>query len=97
VVCHAGNGTIYQALSHGKPVVGVPDFHDQEFNMQRVEARDLGLTARTGPRLVENIVSGVQRIMADASYRERAGKVRDILSGRRSAQEAADRITAFVG
>ena len=46
VVCHAGNGTIYQALSQGKPIVGVPEFHDQEFNMQRVETFGVGLRAR---------------------------------------------------
>jgi len=42
VVCHGGNGTIYQALSQGRPIVGVATFHDQEFNMQRVEALGLG-------------------------------------------------------
>lgn len=42
VVCHGGNGTIYQALQHGKPVIGIPTIPDQKFNMRRVEALELG-------------------------------------------------------
>ncbi len=44
VVCHGGNGTIYQALQHGKPVIGIPTIPDQKFNMRRVEALGMGLT-----------------------------------------------------
>ena len=38
----------YQALSKGVPVLGVPTFHDQDFNMQRVD--DLGLGATLYPK-----------------------------------------------
>jgi UDP:flavonoid glycosyltransferase YjiC (YdhE family) len=44
VICHGGNGTIYQALQHGKPVIGIPTLADQKFNMRRVEALGLGKT-----------------------------------------------------
>lgn len=37
VVCHGGNGTIYQALLHGKPIIGIPTIPDQGFNMRRVQ------------------------------------------------------------
>jgi len=43
VVCHGGNGTIYQALSLGKPVLGIPTIPDQDYNMRRVEALGTGL------------------------------------------------------
>ena len=43
VVCHGGNGTIYQALSVGKPVIGIPTLPDQDFNMRRVEVLGLGI------------------------------------------------------
>jgi len=42
VVCHGGNGTIYQALSHGRPVVGIPTLPDQAYNMRMVERLGLG-------------------------------------------------------
>lgn len=44
VVCHGGNGTIYQALQHGKPIIGIPTIPDQKFNMRRVESLGLGKT-----------------------------------------------------
>ncbi len=43
VVCHGGNGTIYQALSMGKPIIGIPTIPDQDFNMRRVEALGVGV------------------------------------------------------
>jgi UDP:flavonoid glycosyltransferase YjiC (YdhE family) len=43
VVCHGGNGTIYQALSMGKPVIGIPTIPDQDFNMRRVETLGAGI------------------------------------------------------
>lgn len=43
VVCHGGNGTIYQALSLGKPVIGIPTIPDQDYNMRRVEALGVGV------------------------------------------------------
>ncbi len=42
LLCHGGNGTIYQALSHAVPIVACPNFFEQEYNMQRVELMQLG-------------------------------------------------------
>lgn len=44
VVCHGGNGTIYQALAHGVPLLCYPSHFEQEWNIQRLT--DLGLGAR---------------------------------------------------
>jgi UDP:flavonoid glycosyltransferase YjiC (YdhE family) len=78
VVCHGGNGTIYQALSRGKPIVGAPAFHDQDFNMQQVRNLGLGLMARTGRRLAESIEQGVEKILSDyGAYEGRCREFRD--------------------
>jgi UDP:flavonoid glycosyltransferase YjiC (YdhE family) len=42
VVCHGGNGTIYQALAHGVPIVGMPTIPDQEYNMRCAEVAQIG-------------------------------------------------------
>jgi UDP:flavonoid glycosyltransferase YjiC (YdhE family) len=68
VVCHAGNGTIYQALSCGKPIVGVPEFHDQEFNMQRVQALGLGVRADSK----DDVIRRLQKILRDQEFALRA-------------------------
>ena len=78
VLCHAGNGTIYQALTEGTPVVGVAEFHDQDFNMQRVEALGVGLRpARDDDP--DDIVQTVARVLSDADIRERAERLSEQL------------------
>ncbi len=97
VVCHAGNGTIYQALSGGAPVVGVPEFHDQDFNMQRVEALGLGLRARPGRHLVGDVLAGVGAVLSDDAYAGRAEEMARRLAASDGAREAARAIARFAG
>jgi UDP:flavonoid glycosyltransferase YjiC (YdhE family) len=87
-VCHGGNGTIYQSLSHGVPVVGVPTFHDQEFNMERVEALGLGVRVRERSLRAGDIVAAVQHILANADYARRAADLQRQVVGS-AAPEAA--------
>lgn len=44
VICHGGNGTVYQALSHGVPILFFPGNFEQEWNIQRII--EIGLGAR---------------------------------------------------
>lgn len=41
VICHGGNGTIYQALHAQKPVIAVPWMFEQEWNVQRFSELNL--------------------------------------------------------
>jgi MGT family glycosyltransferase len=70
VVCHGGNGTIYQALYNGVPVIGMPTFHDQDFNMQRVE--DLGLGTALSARKIDGLQlrDAARRLMKDAAVKK---------------------------
>jgi len=66
VVCHGGNGTIYQALTFGIPIIGIPTIPDQNFNM----------------RMVENINGGIrilsENILSNPGYLE--NKIKKIIS-----------------
>lgn len=42
VLCHGGNGTIYQALSYGLPVLCKTTHFEQEWNMEALEKLKLG-------------------------------------------------------
>lgn len=42
LICHGGNGTIYQALAHGVPVLACTSIFEQDYNMQRIEELSLG-------------------------------------------------------
>jgi UDP:flavonoid glycosyltransferase YjiC (YdhE family) len=48
VICHGGSLTVYQSILHGVPVVGIPTFHDQETNMDRVAAMGWGVEVSPG-------------------------------------------------
>ena len=48
VLCHGGNGTLYQALAHGVPLLCSPCLFEQEWNVAAVER--LGLGERLPPR-----------------------------------------------
>ena len=72
VVCQGGNGTIYQALAAGVPIVGVPTMHDQDMNLQRVVALGAGIQLsglRFKPR---HLAEAVTTILSDDRYRTAA-------------------------
>jgi len=81
IICHGGNGTIYQALSHGKPVIGIPTIPDQNYNMRRVEKLELGIKLefkdiRQNPSL---LIDKIQLIFNEKKYKENAEKFQQIL------------------
>ena len=42
VICHGGNGTIYQALAYGVPLLASTSIFEQEYNMERIREMKLG-------------------------------------------------------
>jgi len=72
VVCQGGNGTIYQALAHGVPIVGIPTMHDQEFNLDRVEALGVGIHLSELRFRPEDLRGAVRRTLEDESFRRNA-------------------------
>jgi len=96
VACHAGNGTIYQALSQGTPVVGLAEFHDQDFNMQRVEALGVGLrpTREDDPA---DVAETVGRVLSDPGFRKRAERLSARLREFDGPRAAAEAIAEFAG
>ncbi len=68
VVCHGGNGTIYQALSQGVPIIGIPTMHDQWFNMERVEELGVGIKLNEKKFKPEHLADAVERILAGSEF-----------------------------
>lgn len=73
VVSHGGNGTIYQALSCGVPVIGFPSIFDQEINLQRVCALGVGLRMHRSEYDGRALGRAVDQVLSDAGYRARCG------------------------
>ena len=99
VVCHGGNGTIYQALQHGKPIVGIPTIPDQQFNMRRVKALGVGesLDPKEFAEHPRNLFALAHRVAEAPGYRENAKRLQAQLAPLTPAQKAADLIEARFG
>ena len=73
MVGHGGFGTTIGALLAGVPQVVAPLFADQPYNAERVAGLGAGLTADW--RHPETIRGGVERLLADPSFRIAAAGV----------------------
>jgi MGT family glycosyltransferase len=71
VVSHGGNGTIYQALSCGVPVIGLPDIFEQEINMRRVSALGAGVQMSAKDYTGSLLEKAVRMVLRDSGYRDR--------------------------
>jgi UDP:flavonoid glycosyltransferase YjiC (YdhE family) len=92
VVCHGGNGTIYQALRHGRPIVGIPGIPDQQYNMRRVEALGLGCTVslrefRNRPAC---LVEAIEGLLADSDTRGRCRALQERMTSLSPADRGAE-------
>jgi UDP:flavonoid glycosyltransferase YjiC (YdhE family) len=94
VVCHGGNGTIYQALQQGKPVLGIPTIPDQQYNMRRVCALDVGkmLSIDNFIRNPQSLLGVVDSIVNNARYYRNAERLQEMLSTYDAPVKAADLI-----
>jgi UDP:flavonoid glycosyltransferase YjiC (YdhE family) len=82
VICHGGNGTIYQALSKGVPALCFPSNFEQEWNIQRVTETGLGA------RIDESSSAADVRRLVDFWIDKKSGHVFD---------ETKESIRSFVG
>ena len=91
-VVHGGSGSTLGALSAGLPLVVVPLFADQPENARRVAEVGAGIAvvptrddpaATTAP-----LRAAIEAVLADPSYRERAGALAEELRGEPPVDEA---------
>jgi UDP:flavonoid glycosyltransferase YjiC (YdhE family) len=89
-ITHGGNGTVYQALAQGVPVLGIPTLFDQECNLQRVEALGAGLRLARRDYNADRLRDSIERMIGEPSFRRSAHRL-----GQRLAQYDAPRTAAF--
>lgn len=71
-VTNAGFGGTQYALSHGVPLVAAGDTEDKPEVSMRAEWAGVGVNLRTGTPTAEAVRTGVERVLADRGYRDRA-------------------------
>jgi UDP:flavonoid glycosyltransferase YjiC (YdhE family) len=73
VVCHAGHGTVCRALASGVPLVACPAEGDMAENAARVAWAGAGVSLPRRLASARGIRLAVRKVLADQTYRERAG------------------------
>lgn len=96
VICQGGNGTIYQAMSQGLPIIGIPTSHDQEFNMNRVVDLGIGIQLSELKFKPSHLIQAVEKIFNELTYRETAQKFEKILGNYNASQKGAQIIDQFL-
>jgi MGT family glycosyltransferase len=96
VVSHGGNGTVYQALSCGVPVIGFPTMFDQEINMRQVEALGIGMQMSNKDYSGPALDRAVRKILSETRYRERCRQLAARISRMDGRRRAALHIHDFL-
>ena len=96
LVCHGGNGTIYQALAQGVPLVGIPTCITQEIEMDQVERLGCGIQINEVRFRVTELAEAIDRVLADRSYTAAAERAAEAIRRWDAPATAADEIERFM-
>ena len=99
VCCHGGNGTLYQSLAFGLPVVAVTTHAEQYYGARRIQQLGFGrvLTLESVTRAGLGIlVQAVMQVLEEPAYRTRAEAFALNLQGWNGAEVAAIAIEGHI-
>ena len=90
LIFHGGNGTMYQGLAAGVPMIALPCHLEQDICAEIVVKRRVGLAFKpwrvTGRRLTE----ALNRILEEPAFRENAQRYSAEVRNANGAERAAD-------
>jgi UDP:flavonoid glycosyltransferase YjiC (YdhE family) len=96
LICHGGNGTIYQALRHGVPVISIPSHNEQDYNARRVQ--QLGMGKRLSHERVwgdfGHLVQALEDVVSQPRHKQAAQTFQSHLKQWQGPVQAADLIEA---
>jgi UDP:flavonoid glycosyltransferase YjiC (YdhE family) len=72
MVTHGGRGSIYSALQHGVPLVGIPNQGEQEWNLEAVEWHGVGRKVSAKRISFETFGEAMRAVIDDPRFRENA-------------------------
>ncbi|EIV93721.1 glycosyltransferase [Frankia sp. QA3] len=92
VVCHAGNNTVCESLSHGVPLVVAPVRDDQPIIGEQVVRSGAGLRIKFGRAGPTAVRAAVTSVLDTPGHREAAGRLRDAFAAAGGVAAAANRL-----
>jgi UDP:flavonoid glycosyltransferase YjiC (YdhE family) len=90
VVCHAGHGTVCEALAYGAPLVVAPIRDDHPVIAEQVAAAGAGVRLRFMHARAEHVGRALDQVLTVPSFAAAAGRIRDSLAAAGGAPAAAD-------
>nr|XP_033793661.1 2-hydroxyacylsphingosine 1-beta-galactosyltransferase isoform X2 [Geotrypetes seraphini] len=75
---HGGLNSIFEAIYHGVPVVGMPLFGDHYDTMIRVQAKGMGIALHWKSITDDDLYEALVKVINDPSYRQRAQRLSEI-------------------
>lgn len=77
-ITHCGNNGQYESLYHGVPMIGFPTNGDQPYNAKRIVHKGFGLAMDIYDFTVEELISNINRILSDNTFKENISKASEI-------------------
>lgn len=79
-IISGGQGTLYSAMLSGKPMIAIPMFMEQQYNIQNVLSQyNCGIMLKRKDISEESIEAALNDILSDSSYQENMQTVRNIV------------------
>ncbi|MCD6459184.1 hypothetical protein J7L67_00760 [bacterium] len=95
IICHGGQGTLYQALSYGVPIIGIATHNDQQWNMDRIANLNLGIQFGEDSCSSQNIYDAYIKIGNSPLYKQNCIKMKKIIDSYDTLNLAADAIMQY--
>ncbi len=74
-ITHGGLLSLMEAVHYGKPVIGIPIFNDQKFNMAQASSQGYGITLDYNNITEAGLRSAIDALFNDTSFRENAERM----------------------
>ena len=81
-ITHGGNGALHEAVYHGVPMVAFPIFAEQPQNAARIVQVGFGLSLDIDRFTASELLSAINEVLHNASYRAAIGKASAIMRDR---------------
>jgi UDP:flavonoid glycosyltransferase YjiC (YdhE family) len=95
VVCHGGNNTVCESLSHGLPLVLAPIRDDQPIVAEQVVEAGAGLRVRFGRVKAPELRAVLTAVLSEPRYRDSAGRIQESFQAAGGAETAARQLAAL--
>jgi MGT family glycosyltransferase len=96
VVTHGGHNTVCESLAHGLPLVLAPIRDDQPIIAEQVVRAGAGLRVRFGRVGPDELGQAIDRVLAEPSFRQAAGRIRESFEQAGGAAAAADALEGLL-